>query len=203
LNNLTSPYNKMEATITERMKTLSFDDIEDRWNLQACLFWLTHSTKMQKRIRGAKSIKPAHVKQEVCSRLVTLIEQRASSARICHPNRPLELLMLSAMNHQIAIIGCLLPIQPMPMPLQLQQDDDFHRTLLKLLTFVTSLKTLVQKKQAVCNTESGHDDNSSTNASLPRIELPSQWPEFMLPKGPPSPPTLLITEEHMCILPKL
>jgi hypothetical protein len=197
----------MEVTITERMKTLSVDDIEDRWSLQACLFWLTHSTKMQKRIKGAKGIKPAHVKQEVCSRLVKLIEQSASSIRICHPNRPLELLMLSTMNHQIAIISHLLPMQPMPMPLQLQQDDDSRRTLLKLLTFVTSLKTLVQKKHAVSNSESGHDDNHSTNASLPRIEVPSQWPEFMLPQVPTPPPTLstttLITEEHMCILPKL
>jgi hypothetical protein len=197
----------MEMKLCDRMKTLRFEDIQNWWNSETCLFFLTHSTKTQKHIQITKTrtitkrITPAQVRKTVCARLRKLIQQRVSSGITCHPNRPLELLMISSLNHQIAIIGCLLPMQPMPLPLQFQEEDDFHHTLLRLLTFMRSLKTVVNKQMS---NEASHDNNNNNNASLPRIELPLQWPEFMLPKSLPPPPTTsttLITEEHMCILP--
>jgi hypothetical protein len=152
------------------MRTLDYKDIVNRWDMQTCLIFLRHSTKMQKGIQGVKGMNPALVREEVVSRATRIIEQRPPGRTLPHPNRPVEVLMINTLNHQIANIGCLFPMYTMPPQMQLQDDDDFHNALLQLQTFMAWLNNVTH--QIVASSKTSTSD-AQAGQLYPLISLPS------------------------------
>lgn len=172
-------------SVYDWIKTLKYHEIS-QWNLRDCLTVLTYSTKTQKTIQRDKNVTPAMIRKAICDRVDTLMAE-CPALGTTSPTRSLEVTMVNTLNYQIAIIGLLFPMYKMPDQLQLQDPNQFHNVLLQLFSFMNQMTDHIHK---------------TIPQPMKTIDLPDEWPEYVLKKTQAYASPEGATSDHFCILPK-